>query len=128
MLEKLEVVSNMFHDFACEEYFAADTSKKLYMILSAEEHILGLEDEKKRYINEVTALSKSFAIPHKQAMDVKDEVAFFQAVRLAKFNATGEGKTYEEIETAIKQVVDVLMQQELKNLIFPFPQKIFFRN
>ena len=74
MLEKLEVVSNMYYGFNYEEYFEADTSKKLSIILAAEEHILGLEDGKKRYINEVTALSKAFAIavPHEQAMDVKD--------------------------------------------------------
>lgn len=116
MLEKLEVVSNMFHNFAYEEYFEAETSKKLSIILSAEEHILGLEDGKKRYINEVTALSKSFAIaiPHEQAMDVKDEVAFFQAVkaRLAKFDGTGEGKTDEEIETTIRQVIDQALVSE----------------
>ncbi len=116
MLEKLEVVSNLFHGFAYEEYFEADTSKKLSMILSAEEHILGLEDGKKRYINEVTALSKSFAIaiPHEQAMDVKDEVAFFQAVkaRLAKFDGTGAGKTDEEIETTIRQVIDKALVSE----------------
>ncbi|MCD4774328.1 MAG: type I restriction endonuclease subunit R, partial [Bacteroidales bacterium] len=116
MLEKLEVVSNLFHGFAYEEYFEAKTSKKLSIILSAEEHILGLEDGKKRYINEVTALSKSFAIaiPHEQAMDVKDEVAFFQAVkaRLAKFAGTGEGRTDEEIETTIRQVIDKALVSE----------------
>ncbi|RKX90955.1 MAG: DEAD/DEAH box helicase, partial [Spirochaetes bacterium] len=116
MLEKLEVVSQMFHNFPYEEYFEADTSKKLSLILSAEEHILGLEDGKKRYINEVTALSKAFAIaiPHEQAMDVKDEVAFFQAVkaRLAKFDATGSGKTDEEIETTIRQVIDKALVSE----------------
>ena len=110
MLEKLEVVVQMFHGFPYEEYFEAETSKKLTMILSAEEHILSLEDGKKRYINEVTALSKSFAIaiPHEQAMDVKDEVAFFQAVkaRLAKFDGTGGVRTNEEIETTIRQVID----------------------
>jgi len=116
MLEKLEIVSNLFHGFAYEEYFEAETSKKLTMILSAEEHILSLEDGKKRYINEVTALSKSFAIaiPHEQAMDVKDEVAFFQAVkaRLAKFDGTGEGRTDEEIETTIRQVIDQALVSE----------------
>ena len=118
MLEKLEVVSNMFHGFAYEEYFEADTSKKLAMILSAEEHILGLEDGKKRYINEVTALSKSFAIaiPHEQAMDVKDEVAFFQAVkaRLAKFDSSspfGRGGG-EGLETTIRQVIDKALVSE----------------
>lgn len=116
MLEKLEVVSQMYHGFKYENYFEADTSKKLYMILSAEEHILGLEDGKKRYINEVTALSKAFAIaiPHEQAMDVKDEVSFFQAVkaRLAKFNVADSGRTDEEIETTIRQVIDKALVSE----------------
>jgi type I restriction enzyme R subunit len=44
MLEKLEVVSQLFHGFAYEDYFAADTAKKLSLILAAEDHILGLED------------------------------------------------------------------------------------
>ena len=116
MLEKLEVVSQMYHSFPYEDYFEAETSKKLSMILSAEEHILGLEDGKKRYIDEVTALSKSFAIaiPHEQAMDVKDEVSFFQAVkaRLAKFDVTGTGRTDEEIETTIRQVIDKALVSE----------------
>jgi type I restriction enzyme R subunit len=116
MLEKLEVVSQMYHGFEYKSYFEADTSKKLSMILAAEEHILGLEDGKKRYINEVTALSKSFAIaiPNDQAMAVKDEVSFFQAVkaRLAKFDVTGSGKTDEEIETTIRQVIDKALVTE----------------
>ena len=116
MLEKLEVVSNMYHSFGYEEYFEAETSKKLSMILAAEEHILGLEDGKKRYINEVTALSKAFAIaiPHDQAMDAKEEISFFQAVkaRLAKFDGTGAGRTDEEIETTIRQVIDKALVTE----------------
>jgi type I restriction enzyme R subunit len=116
MLEKLEVVSQLFHGFEYENYFEANTSKKLSLILSAEEHILGLEDGKRRYINEVTALSKAFAIaiPHDQAMDAKDEVSFFQAVkaRLAKFDGTGSGRTNEEIETTIRQVIDKALVSE----------------
>lgn len=110
MLEKLEVVSQMFHGFDYKSYFIADTSKKLSIILEAEEHILGLENGKKRYIDEVTALSKAFsiAIPHEKAMAVKDEVAFYQAVkaRLIKFDISGTGRTDEEMETTIKQVID----------------------
>ncbi len=116
MLEKIEVVSQMYHGLAYEDYFDADTSKKLSLILAAEEHILGLDDGKKRYINEVTALSKAFAIaiPHDEAMDAKDEIAFFQAVkaRLAKFDATGAGRTDEEIETTIRQVIDSALVSE----------------
>lgn len=116
MLEKLEVVSQMFHGFSYEHYFAADTSRKLSIILAAEEHILGLENGKKRYIDEVTALSRAFsiAIPHEQAMDVKDEISFYQAVkaRLVKFESNGTGKTDEEIETAIRQVIDQALVTE----------------
>jgi type I restriction enzyme, R subunit len=137
LLEKLEVVSQMFDEKPAtghseafrnmaadpkikyitkieklnyEAYFTASTSEKLQIILAAEEHILGLENGKKRFIDEVTALSKALAIaiPHEQAMDVKDKVAFFQAVkaRLSKFDGTASGKTNEELETAIRQVVD----------------------
>ncbi len=116
MLEKIEIVSQMFHGFAYEHYFDADTSKKLSLILAAEEHILGLNDGKKRYINEVTALSKSFAsaIPHEKAMDIKDKVSFFQAVkaRLVKFDITGSGKTDAEVETTIRQVIDKALVSE----------------
>jgi type I restriction enzyme R subunit len=116
MLEKIEVVSQLFHGFEYDSYFESDTSKKLSLILAAEEHVLGLEDGKKRYINEVTALSKAFAIaiPHDQAMDAKDEIAFFQAVkaRLAKFDNTGSGRTDEEIETTIRQVIDKALISE----------------
>ena len=116
MLEKMEVVSNMFHGFPYQKYFQADTSEKLSLILSAEEHILALEDGKKRFINEVTALSKAFAIavPHEKAMEVKEEVSFFQAVkaRLAKFDTSGPAKTDDEVETTIKQVIDQALVSE----------------
>lgn len=116
MLEKLEVISQMYHGFAYEDYFEAGTSRKLSLILAAEEHILGLENGKKRYIDEVTALNHAFAIaiPHDQAMDAKDEVAFFQAVkaRLAKFDGTGSGRTDEEIETTMRQVIDKALVSE----------------
>jgi len=115
MLEKLEIVSQMFHGFAYERYFNLDTRGKLSLILEAQEHILGLVDGKKRYIEEVTALSSAFAIavPHEQAMDVKDEVAFFQAVkaRLVKFESK-EIKSDEEIETTIRQVIDKALVTE----------------
>ncbi|MBE0513419.1 type I restriction endonuclease subunit R [Sulfurimonas sp.] len=116
MLEKLEVVSQMYYGFAYEDYFQTDTRGKLTLILEAEEHILGIEDGKKRYIDEVTALSQAFAIavPHEEAMDVKDEVSFFQAVkaRLVKFNGTGSSVTDEEMETTIRQVIDKALVTE----------------
>jgi len=61
-------------------------------------------------------LSKAFAIaiPHEQALAVKDEIAFFQAVksRLAKFDSTVSGRTDEEVETVIRQVIDKALVTE----------------
>jgi type I restriction enzyme R subunit len=56
----------------------------------------------------------AIAIPHDQAMDAKDEISFFQAVkaRLAKFDSSGTGKTDEEIETTIRQVIDKALVSE----------------
>jgi len=116
MEEKLEVISQMFHGFDYKSYFTADTSKKLSIILAAEEHILGLEDGKKRFIDQVTALSKAFsiAIPHEEAMAVKDEVAFYQAVkgRLLKFDRAGVRRGGEDLETVVKQVIDQALVTE----------------
>lgn len=116
MQEKLEVVEQMFFGFDYKQYFKADTVGKLSWILKAEDFILGLDDGKKRFVNEVTALGKAFAlaIPQDAAMDVKDEVAFFQAVkaRLCKFDQTGTGRTDEEIETTIRQVIDKALVSE----------------
>ncbi|MBP3467564.1 MAG: type I restriction endonuclease subunit R [Paludibacteraceae bacterium] len=116
MQEKLEVVEQMFFGFDYKQYFTADTSSKLSWILKAEDFILGLDDGKKRFVNEVTALGKAFAIavPNEAAMDVKDEVAFFQAVkaRLCKFDQTGSGMSDEEVETTIRQVIDKALVSE----------------
>ncbi len=67
-------------------------------------------------MREVTLLSQAFAlsIPHEEALAIKDEVAFFQAVRarLAKFEGPEGGKTDREIETAIKQIVDKALSSD----------------
>ncbi len=116
MQEKLEVVEQMLHGLDYQQYFTETTSGKLSWILKTEDFVLGLENGKKRFVNEVTALGKAFAIaiPNEQAMDVKDEVAFFQAVkaRLCKFNERGTGHTDEEIETTIRQVIDQALVSE----------------
>ena len=116
LLEKIEVVSAMYHGFAYERFFEAETGEKLSLILQAEEHILGLDDGRKRYINEMAALSQAFAIavPHEQAMDLKDEVGFFQAVkaRLVKFDSPVGGRSTEELETTIRQVIDKALVSE----------------
>ncbi len=120
MLEQFEVVNQMFDltaqrdsaqagGFDYQIYFNADTRLKLQIILEAQEHILSLEDGKNRFNRNVDKLSKAFAlsVPDDRAMDIKDEVGFFQAVkaRLVKFTPTSGGRTDEQIDSAIRQIV-----------------------
>ncbi|MBP1593230.1 MAG: box helicase [Bacteroidetes bacterium] len=104
--------------FNYKRFFHVDAKEKLSIILQTEEHILGLEDGKTRFIREVTLLSQAFAlsIPDEKAMKIKDDIAFFQAVkaRLVKFEVTGSrtGKSDIEIETAIKQIVDEALSSD----------------
>lgn len=110
LLEKYEVVTQMFDGFNFDHYFEADTRKKMTTILEAQEYILGLDDGKNRFTKQVGLLSKAFAlsVPHPKAMEIKDEVGFFQAVkaRLTKFEPADGSRSDEEIETAIRQIVD----------------------
>jgi type I restriction enzyme, R subunit len=110
MMEKYEVVMQMFNGFEYKRYFSASTKEKMTIILEAQEHVLGLENGKNRFTKQVGLLSKAFAlsVPSLPAMNIKDEVGFFQAVkaRLIKFEPTGSGKSDAEIETAIRQIVD----------------------
>jgi len=116
MLEKFEIVEQMYEGFDYKKYFSSDTRQKLTIILEAQEHVLGLEEGKNRYTKQVTLLSQAFAlsVPHLKAMEIKDEVGFFQAVkaRLTKFEPTGSGKSDTEIETAIRQIVDKAVVSE----------------
>jgi type I site-specific restriction-modification system R (restriction) subunit len=88
------------------------------------EHILTQEDGKKRYLEAVTALSKAFAlaVPHDEAIKIRDEVSFFQEARsgLVKATVEGEGKTPDELDSAIQQLVSravkVLGDETLKTI------------
>ena len=110
MMEKYDIVVQLFNGFDYRRYFAADTGGKLTIILEAQEHILGLEDGKKRYVEQVSMLAKTFAlsVPSDKAAEIRGELGFFEAVkaRLIKLESSDNGKSDAEIETAIKQIVD----------------------
>jgi len=108
MLEKYEVVSGLFHGFDYQKFFKADTREKMSIMALAEEHILKQKNGKERLLKYVTQLSKTFAlaVPHEEALKIRDDVGFFQAVRsrLAKFETT-TGKTQDDLDSAIKQII-----------------------
>ena len=109
MKEKFEVVEQMLHGINWREYFAAVRERKLQILLDVENFVLADEELKKRFVSEVAKLSKLFAMamPSEEAEAIRDEVAFFQAVkaRIAKFTVSG-GKTDFQVQTAVRQIVD----------------------
>lgn len=123
MLEFYELVVDMFGSFEYRKYFELDPRLKLNFILDAANYLLELKDEdgrngKQRFKDHVTNLSKAFAIsvPHPKAFEIRDDLAFFQAIkaRFAKFDETQKKQTNEEIETAIRQIVnDAIVSKEV---------------
>ncbi|MFO7872223.1 MAG: DUF3387 domain-containing protein [Candidatus Undinarchaeales archaeon] len=83
MLEKYEVVASMFHGFDYSSLLQESPQNRLSGVAAAMEHILQLENGKKRFLKEVTSLSRAFAlaVPHDDALKIRDEVGFFQEVR-----------------------------------------------
>jgi len=112
LLEKLSICRDIFHGFDYSAYLSGDQMLRLGVIKAALEFILDplkVEDGETRLNQTVTQLSQAFAlsVPNKEALAVRDEVAFFQAIKAALGKRTPvEGrKSAEDIELAIRQIV-----------------------
>jgi len=109
MIEKYEIVAAMFHGFDYTKFISGIPSERLAIIPLAMEHIFSQDDGKRRLIQAVAELSKAFAlsVPHEKALEIKDDVGFYQAVKSAIVkNTQVAGKIKEEeLDTAISQIV-----------------------
>ena len=108
MLEKYEVCCGLFHGFDWSRWVDGKPTERVGLLPGAQEHILAQENGKERCLRAVRELSQAFAlaVPHEEAMRIRDDMAFFQAVRsvLAK-RAAGEARPEEELDYAIRQIV-----------------------
>ena len=115
MLEKHEVCCALFHGFDRSGWTGGTPAERTSLLPAAQEHILAQEDGKERCIRAVRELSQAFAlaVPHAEAMRIRDDVAFFQAVRsvLAK-RAAAEARPEEELDYAIRQIVSRAVASE----------------
>lgn len=110
MLELYEDVVQIFSGFNYKHFFKLPTPEEKFKYLPvAADYIFSLPDMKEKYVQKVTSLLRAFAIsvPHERALAIRDEVALFQSVKARIVKITGErvGKTVEEIETAIRQMI-----------------------
>ena len=98
----------IFHGFDWSRWKCGGPQQKLSVLPAAQEHVLQQNDGKNRFVKAVTELSKAFAlaVPHEKAIAVRDDVAFFQAVKavLTK-GTTGDRRSPEEIDLAIRQII-----------------------
>jgi type I restriction enzyme R subunit len=107
MLEKHEVVTAMFHGFDYELALASKAAA-LGLLPGAIDHILGLDDGKKRFADAVADLSKAFAlaIPRDEALVLRDEVGFFQTIRGCLVKPTPRSElAASEMEHAVQQLI-----------------------
>ena len=108
MLEKYEVCCGLFHGFDWSAWTTGTSGQRLSLLPAAQEHVLVQEGGKDRILQVVTELSKAFAlaVPHDEAIRIRDDVGFFQAVRTAIAKSTaGDRKASGDLDHAIRQII-----------------------
>jgi type I restriction enzyme R subunit len=108
VLEKYEVCCGLFHGFDWSKWTTGTPQERLGLLPAAQEHILRQEHGKDRCLRAVRELSQAFAlaVPHAEALRIRDDVAFFQAVQavLAK-RAPSDARPEEELDHAVRQII-----------------------
>jgi len=108
MLEKHEVCCGLFHGFDWSKWNTGRPQERLGLLPAAQEHILAQENGKDRCVSAVRQLSQAFAlaVPHEEALRIRDDVAFFQAVQavLSK-RAPGDARPEEDLDHAVRQII-----------------------
>jgi len=115
LMEKYEVCCGLFHGFDWSLWTSGTPEQRVTLLPAGMEHILAQEDGKERTLDAVTELSKAFAlaVPHPKALAIRDDVAFFQAVRAALAKSTAKDpKSEEDLDLVIRQIVSRAVSSE----------------
>jgi type I restriction enzyme R subunit len=112
MLEQLDILRGMMHGFDYSGFLTGEHR----LMAQAANHILGLDDGKKRFSDTALAMSRAFSLSCTldEAKAVREAVAFFQAVKviLTKREATEKRRTAKEKELAIRQIIGSALVSE----------------
>ncbi len=108
MLEKHDVCCGILHGFDWSQWATGTPQQRLALLPPAQEHVLAQPDGKDRFLTEVRALAAAFAlaVPHPEAIRIRDDVGFFRDVRaaLAK-RADSTARSDEELDLAVSQII-----------------------
>ena len=103
--EQMDVLHDMLHGVDYGDFRA----KAWQLLPAVANHVLGLDDGKKRFADTVLAASKAFALccTLDEALAHRDELAFLQAVKAALTKHVGTDKklTDEQKEHALRQIM-----------------------
>ncbi len=108
MIEYYEVCLGLFHGFDWRKFKTGAPQEKLGVLPLAQEFILAQKDGKTRLLKAVNELTLAFAlsVPDPRALTIRDDLAFFQAVRAALVKSTVEGeRTAKDMDHAIRQIL-----------------------
>jgi type I restriction enzyme R subunit len=116
MLEKFEICCDFMHGFDWATWKTGSPPQRLGLLPLAQEHVLSQakkekepDQYKQKFLRAVTELSQAFAlaIPNQKAIEIRDDVGFFQAVRaaIAKSTIAGREKSPEDVDAAIRQII-----------------------
>ena len=107
MLEKYEVACGMIHGFDWSQWHTGTPAQKMSLLPGAQEHILKQENGKERFVQVVTELSQAFALcaGSDDAIEIRDDIGFFQAVKAALAKRRSESKSTEVLDHAVRQLV-----------------------
>ena len=115
MQEKYEVCRGLFHGFDWTRWTTGTPQERLTLLPAAQEHVLAQEDGKERCMNAVRELSQAFAlaVPHPETMRIRDDVGFFQAVRVRLLKrAASDARPEEEMDLAVRQIISRAVASE----------------
>jgi type I restriction enzyme R subunit len=105
LAEKLDILQAMLHSFDYSDFLTGGHKT----LAKTANHVLGIKEGKKRFCDTALAMSKAFTLccTLDEAKAVREEVAFFQAVKvlLTKKEISSKKKTNEERELAIRQII-----------------------
>ncbi len=108
MLEKHEICCDLFHGFDRSAWSRGTPQEHVRLLPAAQEHILKLENGKERCIRAVRELSQAFAlaVPNDEALRIRNDVAFFQAVQAVLVKrAPGDARPEEDLDQAVRQII-----------------------
>jgi len=108
MMSEYEVLEDIMHGFNYKPKVKKSLNDALSLVPDAIEHILKQKDGKDQFLKHSKKLLESFAlsVPHEKALNIKEEVGFFQVIKSKLTKLTlSKSKQSEELDTAIRQIV-----------------------